>query len=192
MSTGWGLLPTDGQGDHLHMVDDFPTRLKKALADNGLDNARLAPLLGPRGQQLLNAWRKRGRVGMKSEAAVAGLLPRTNMTWLQHGTGERTQGGTPSHSVNEPKANYDTGSLAARLDSGILAQALAVLDADEEASGEYDYPNRADALLRYYDELAAGGDALSLVAKTTKARSLGGVGGETDIRKSSGSAYRRS
>lgn len=187
LSTRWGLLPTNGRGDHLQMVDDFPARLDQALADNGLTNPRLAELLGPRGHQLINAWRKRGRVGTPNEKAVAKLLPLTNMTWLQHGTGGRFRAESTSLAVNEPHAKYDHESLAARLDTEILAKSLMVLDADEEANGEYGYPRRAEALVRYYDELAAGGDALLLIAKTTKARSQGETSGEVQRRRPGGS-----
>lgn len=92
----------------------------------------------------------------------------------------------PASTHEPPNERNGRVSLSARLDEAILAQALMVLDADEEANGGYSYQHRVAALVRYYDALAEGGDALLLIAQTTKARSLGGVGGENDNRRSGG------
>lgn len=184
MSTPWGLFPTNGAGDDCRM-GTFSERLDQALADNGLTNADLARALDPSGQQKINKWRERNRVGMQSEKRVAELLPATNMHWLQHGIGDRLRSnalgdaeGTTPRSVNEPGRNYDVRqSLAARLDRVILAEALKALSIDEDVGGPYGLQTRADALIDFYDQLAAGADLAVLMARVTKARSLGGADG---------------
>lgn len=71
------------------MVDmpKFSDRLAHALRMNGLDNAEFAKLLGENGQQNINAWKNRGKVGSQSWRKVSDLLPKTDMEWLQYGEG---------------------------------------------------------------------------------------------------------
>lgn len=189
-STPWGLLPTNGKATMPDMgaTNQFSERLDLALADNGLTNADFARALGPTGQQTVNKWRERGRVGMKSEKRVAELLPSTNMTWLQHATGDRLRPvSRPAPRVYEPPPNHDPHqSLAARLDRVILADALKVLSIDEKVGGSYGLQRRADVLVELYDRLAAGADPMVLMARVTKARSPGGKDGQKDGNRSGG------
>lgn len=181
MSTGWGLLPTSGHPDHEGMGDDtFSGRLNLALADNGLTNAQFAKALGATGHKLVNNWRKRGRIGMKSERRVAEILPATNMTWLQHATGSRLRPSSTHHG-NEPPPNHNPQqSLAARLDRVILAEALKVLSIDEHEGGPYGLQRRADVLVDLYDQLAAGADSMVLMARVTRARGPRGKDGDEE------------
>ena len=66
----------------------FEERLEQALTGAGLTNATFASQLGPNGQQLLHNWRKRGRIGAGSAAAVRKILPAVSMEWLNDGVGE--------------------------------------------------------------------------------------------------------
>lgn len=83
------LPPTNGRPDNKQMVDipEFTDRLNHALRMNGLENADFAKLLGENGQQNINAWKNRGKVGSQSWRKVSDLLPKTNMEWLQYGEG---------------------------------------------------------------------------------------------------------
>jgi hypothetical protein len=146
------------------MVDSpsFPDRLDAALAMNGLDNATFAAFFGHNGQQLVNGWRRRGRVGQPSVRRVKQILPATNMDWLQDNIGspERLTG------VSEPSANYDhRQSYAARLDAHILAKALGVMDADEIRNGRYSPLKRATLVLSLCDRMAAGEKQHDLIAE---------------------------
>lgn len=163
MSTSRLLLPTSGNRDNQHMVDspDFPDRLDAALAMNGLDNATFAAYFGPTGQQLVNGWRRRGRVGAPNVKRVKEILAATNMDWLQDGAGppERFIG------IAEPLRNYDLRqSYAARLDAHILAKALGVVDADESRNGRYSPLKRATLVLSICDRIAAGEKQHDLIA----------------------------
>jgi len=145
------------------MVDSVPftDRLDAALAMNGLDNATFAAHFGPAGQQAVNGWRKRGRIGQPSVAKARLALPLTNMDWLQEGIGspERLSG------VAEPSRNYDSRqSYAARLDPHILAKALGVMDADETRNGRYSPLKRATLVLSLCDRIAAGEKQHDLIA----------------------------
>jgi hypothetical protein len=164
MSTPRLLPATNGARDNQHMVDtpDFPDRLDAALAMHGLDNATFAAYFGPTGQQLVNGWRRRGRVGTPNVKRVREILALTDMDWLQEGVGspERLSG------VAEPVRNYDLRqSYAARLDAHILAKALGVMDADEARNGRYSPLKRATLVLSLCDRLAAGEKQHDLIAE---------------------------
>lgn len=146
------------------MVDspDFSDRLDAALAMNGLDNPTFAAYFGPTGQQLINGWRRRGKVGQPSYKRVREILALTSMDWLQEGVGspERLVSG-----VAEPVRNYDVRqSYAARLDVHILAKALGVMDADETRNGRYSPLKRATLVLSLCDRIAAGEKQHDLIA----------------------------
>lgn len=105
------------------MVDtpDFAARWDQALVMNGTTNAAVARELDPQnGQQLVNTWKRRKKIGGPSVPLVMELLPKTNMEWLMYGVGkpERFSG------VNEPPPNYAVGnSQVLRPDPAILLTA---------------------------------------------------------------------
>jgi hypothetical protein len=149
------LQPTDGKQDYQQMVDKsekgvkaagFDARWKQALEMNGLTNPQMASLLGEYGQQNINAWRNRGQVGSRSLVRVSELLPRTNMMWLQSGTGEPERSSSGSHSVREPKSP----SYVARPDPAMLASAIKLarlsvaLTSDDDAD-PFDPEDEADS-----------------------------------------------
>lgn len=149
------------------MIDaaPFSARLDAALAMNGLDNATFAAHFGPNGQQKVYGWRVRERIGQPSVAKVRDLLPRTNIDWLQEGVGEPER----FSAATEPSRNYQLpASYAARLDLPTLAKAVRVMTADEEENGAYSPLLHATRLLEYYDQLAAGEKASTLLAKVLK------------------------
>jgi hypothetical protein len=153
------LLPlTDGQRDNKQMVDthDFEARLSHALIMNGLDNASFARLIGENGQQNIRAWKDRGRVGVRSERRVQELLAKTNMEWLQHGTGSPER----FNSVAEPSPNYD------------VRQARSVRPVPEMLSAAYQYAlyglgryvERRDLNLAFVSEASILCDVYALIA----------------------------
>lgn len=158
------------------MVDSpsFPDRLQAALAMNGLDNATFAAFFGATGQQLVNGWKRRGRVGQPSVRRVKEILVATNMDWLQDNTGspERLTG------VAEPSTNYAIRqSYATRLDAHILAKALGVMDADEIRNGRYSPLKRATLVLSLCDRIAAGEKQHDLIAEIFNDDDHGGASG---------------
>lgn len=64
-------------------------------------------------------------------------------------------------------------SRAARPTPAILAEAVKVLDIDETVNGKYPPLKHAELLLEVCDRLAAGDDALVLIAQITKQRLKG-------------------
>lgn len=73
--------------------------------------------------------------------------------------------------VNEPSATYDyRQSRAARPTAAILAEAVRVIEVDEAVNGKYPALKHAELLLEVCDRLAAGEDALELMAQITKQR----------------------
>jgi hypothetical protein len=157
------LQPTSGKQDNQQMIDvaPFTARLDAALAMHRMDNPTFAANFGPTGQQLVNRWRKRGRIGQPSVAKVRDLLPRTNIDWLQEGVGEpeRLSG------VAEHSRSYDVRqSYEARLDLHTLAKAVRVMTADEDANTRYSPLMHATRLLEYYDRLASGERESDLIA----------------------------
>lgn len=161
LSTVCRLNPTGGRIQHGRMVypSDFSARLDHALAMNGLDNATFASALGEKGQQLVNRWRKRGKIGQPSVPKVRNILARTGMTWLQEGVG------TPERSNESEATPGHRPSYAARLDPVILAQALTVVEYDEAQGGLYPYPKLAELLIKLYDRIANGEHQLALMAE---------------------------
>lgn len=76
--------------------------------------------------------------------------------------------------VNETPATYDyRQSRAARPTAAILAEAVRVMEIDEAVNGPYPPLRHAELLLELCDRLAAGDDAMTLVAQATKQRHLG-------------------
>lgn len=142
-------------------VAPFTDRLDAALAMNRLSNREFADHFGPQGQQLVNRWRARGRIGQPSVPKVRDLLRKTNIDWLQEGRGEPERLST----VTESSPTYDVRqSYAARLDPSILAKAVEVMDADEHLNGKYPRLKYAVLLLRTCDRLAAGERQSELIA----------------------------
>ena len=149
------------------MIDavSFSDRLDAALAMNRMDNAAFAAHFGETGQQKVNRWRARGRIGQPSVAKVRDLLPRTNIDWLQEGVGEPER----LISAAESSRNHQLlPSYAARLDLPTLARAVRVMTADEDENGAYSPLLHATRLLEYYDRLAAGEKASTLLAQVLK------------------------
>lgn len=74
--------------------------------------------------------------------------------------------------VNEQSATYDyRQSRAARPTASILAEAVRVIEVDEVVNGKYPPLKHAELLLEVCDRLAAGEDAIELIAQITKQRS---------------------
>jgi hypothetical protein len=74
----------------------------------------------------------------------------------------------------EPSQNYDyRQSRAARPTAAILAQAVKVIEIDESVNGVYPSLKHAELLLELCDRLAAGEEAIALIAQITKLRSKG-------------------
>lgn len=73
------------------MVDlpDFNARLDYALEVHGMDNAEFSRRIHPEtGQQTVGNWRRRGRIGSPSHAAVRAALPFASVEWINDGVGE--------------------------------------------------------------------------------------------------------
>jgi hypothetical protein len=112
------LPPTNGRRDNQQMVDEntrkalarkarsdaFKARWEIALKMNGLENAQVANELGESGQQNINGWKGRGRIGSQSERRVAEIFSKTNMEWLQYGDGSPER--VSQHSA-ESSRNHD-------------------------------------------------------------------------------------
>jgi hypothetical protein len=120
------LRPTNGRPDNQQMVDEkksypaepsFSERWEIALSMNGLDNPKMAAMLGPHGHQNINGWKNRGHVGGPSERKVASLLAKTNMTWLQYGEGSPERFTVADES---PLRGAERHSYAARIDPAII------------------------------------------------------------------------
>jgi len=60
-----------------------------------MDRAAFARKLGQNGQQNVNNWLKRGKVGQSSAAQVRELLPRASIDWLNDGIGDPPTVGEP-------------------------------------------------------------------------------------------------
>jgi hypothetical protein len=166
-STLCSLPPTNGQQDNQQMVDKpppFTDRLDAALAMHDMSNPTFAALVNPNsGQQLVNRWRARGRVGRDSEKRVAALLPKVNMEWLQDGVGDREKF-TPTPA--ESSRSFDAPpSYATRLPPSILAKAVRVMEADEALHGKNPPLKHAILLLQYCDRIAGGEEVADLVAE---------------------------
>lgn len=84
-------------------------------------------------------------------------------------------------SSDESSRNYDyRQSRAARPTAAILAQAVSIMAIDEEVNGLYPPLKHAELLLELCDRLAAGEDAMKLVAHMTKQRSKGDTDAEQE------------
>jgi hypothetical protein len=154
-STVCSLQPTNGKQDNQQMIDvvPFDARLDAALALHHMGNADFAAHFGPTGQQLVNRWRARGRIGTPSIPKVRELLHRTNIDWLQEGVGEPER----FNPAAEPSHSHDVRpSYAARLDVPTLAKAVRIMSVDESQNGLYSPLLHAIRLLGYYDRLATG------------------------------------
>ena len=161
-------------------VAPFAARLDAALAMNGMDNASFAAHFGPTGQQTVNRWRKRGKIGQPSAGKVRDLLPRTNIDWLQEGRGD------PERLISEPahSRSHDVRqSYETRLDLHTLAKAVRVMSADEDQNGRYSPLMHATRLLEYYDRIAVGERESDLIALVLTAQekqgNTHGIGSKT-------------
>jgi hypothetical protein len=169
-STLCALNPADGALDNQQIVDDpkkeaFRRRFAAALTKNGYDNASFAAVWGPKGQQKVHAWKRRGRIGQESVSEVRELLSRTNMEWLQDGIGEPERFTT----AVEPSLKIDDSrSYSARLPAVILAQAVRVMEAEEHLNGRNPPLKHAILLLQYCDRIAAGESVADLIAELTE------------------------
>lgn len=163
-STYCSLFPMNGTGENQQMVDTptFSDRLDAALAMNGLDNAGFASFFGESGQQTVNRWRARGRVGGPSFAKVRDILRNTSMDWLQEGIGEpeRLNASSTDYLVRDLRQSY-----AARLDVHILAKAVRVMAADTYKHGAYPPLKHATRLMGYYERLEKGAQQADLIAQ---------------------------
>lgn len=83
--------------------------------------------------------------------------------------------GTPSHSSYRQ-------SRATRPTAAILMEAVKVMDIDEAVNGPYPPLKHAELLLELCDRLAAGDDAMTLVAQATKQRQVGGADGARETK----------
>lgn len=136
--------------------DAFKARLAHALEMNGLDNAAFARQIGENGQQNINGWKARARIGVQSERRVTEILSRTNMEWLQHGIGSPERVTRPA----EPSPNYD------------VRQARSVRPVPEMLSAAYQYAlygmeryvERRDLRLVFVSEAAILCDVYALIA----------------------------
>lgn len=95
------------------MVDnaEFNARLDQALQVHGMDNAELARLIHPEtGQQTVGNWRRRGRIGSPSHAAVRAALPFASVEWINDGVGDPPafpqvrDGERPTYATPDPDA----------------------------------------------------------------------------------------
>lgn len=75
--------------DYAEKAGQFARRLDYALEVCRLSNRDFAAKVDPeRGQQIVNNWRKRGRIGWPSVGLVSEILGgQINMVWLNEGTG---------------------------------------------------------------------------------------------------------
>lgn len=186
-STQRSFVPTDGRWENKQMNDvaPFPARLDAALAMNGMDNAAFAAHFGQNGQQLINGWRRRGRIGIHSLPKARALLPRTNMVWLQEGTGEPEQ----FSGVAESSRNYDPQqSYAPRLDMHTLAAAVRVMAVEEGQNGKFSPLKYATTLMGFYERLVRGEQQVDLIDEVLQAHSQGNDNAEHD--KNSGAGRR--
>jgi hypothetical protein len=155
------------------MVDaaPFSHRLDAALAMNGLSNRDFAALINPHtGQQTVNGWRRRGRVGAQSVKRVRALLPKTNFDWLQEGVGEPER----FNGVAESSPNYDVRqSYSTRLPPSILAQAVRVVEVEEHVNGPNPPLRHAIMLLTYADRIGSGEEVADLIAEITDGNQRG-------------------
>lgn len=92
----------------------FNERLDWALALHEMDNAAFAKAVGPTGQQTVNRWRVRGKIGGPSLPAVRNILPRINTEWLQEGIGERLRASNAKatrYEVREPSDDHASDEI---------------------------------------------------------------------------------
>jgi len=83
--------------------------------------------------------------------------------------------------VADSGAAYDyRQSRAMRPSASILAEAVKVLDVDETVNGKYPPLKHAELLLEVCDRLAAGEDAMTLIAQITKLRMTGDKDGDEE------------
>jgi hypothetical protein len=121
MSTLCSSQPTNGHGTIGRMGDTtFSGRLDLALARQGLDNKSFASLLGPTGQQVVNRWRARGRIGGQSLLRVRKILSATSMEWLNDSYGPMAPSAKPTAELLPP-------SQLAHLDRDRMQEAVRLL-----------------------------------------------------------------
>lgn len=84
-------------------------------------------------------------------------------------------------SVSEPSPIHDyRQSRAARPTAPILAQAVQIMDIDEEVNGPYPGLKHAELLLELCDRLAAGEDQMRLIAFVSRQHTQGTVDGDKE------------
>lgn len=145
--------------DHSRMIKkhEFSLRLDAALTREGIDNKTFAAALGPNGQQLVNRWRARGRVGVKSLDKVRRILTRTNLDWLNSGVGVATR----DDGVINNDQGMRTESQIDDVDTLILSRAELWVRAEEYAGLQYQPMTRARRILALCDVIRADGGELS-------------------------------
>lgn len=148
--------------------NEFEARLDAALVMNGVNNAQFAANFGPNGQQLVHGWRKRGRIGQASVPKVRTLLPVTNMTWLQEGSGEAR------NLTNQEKFSLGPReSQTARPNMHTLAAAVRVITVDEQYHGKFNELRFAERLWDYYEQLASGVQQVDLITQVIAGKNRG-------------------
>lgn len=136
---------------------DFSARLDAALAREGIENRDFALSLPPNGQQLVNRWRARGRVGVKSLDRVRRILTRTNLDWLNSGLGNPARDDSMNAGVQESGRTsqiYESESL-------LLSRAEHWVRVEEYAGVQYQPVTRARRILALCDVIRADGGDLS-------------------------------
>jgi hypothetical protein len=151
------------------MVDDtdktgFAARFYRALEISGVERKEFAKHFGPAGQQIINGWLKRGRIGQPSVPTVRALLPLVDMVWLNEGvlSGSRTE--NFSHGLqkeSQPQSQFVS------LDRDTLHEALTLLVYDEHpeaGAGPYKPRARTERLAHLYEWVQRDGGRLSAVS----------------------------
>lgn len=161
----------------------FSKRWDMALEMNGLDNPKMAVLLGPHGHQNINGWKNRGHVGSPSERKVASLLPKTNMTWLQYGEGspERFTVADESSLRGDERHSY-----AARIDPAIIRDVHTGLSwrFQVDLGADYDLDRDADLFALAYAFSVSGAEEDRIAMKEAVDARIVQLAGETQSGKS--------
>jgi hypothetical protein len=142
----------------------FAARFQQALAANNMARKDFAKHFGPNGQQIVNAWLRRGRIGQPSVPTVRALLPRTDMDWLNEGI---ERGRVREFFLEDSVPYSEPASQPVRLDREILHEALTLLMYDEHpdvGAGPYKPRARTERLAQLYEWVQQDGGRLSAVS----------------------------